>query len=147
MGRALITHLFTQFSIEVNTECQQEREINKMKIPNATQAVVDIEKLQGYCLNPDHPRGKHKARLFASVLGLTAAEAEELRTMLLNIVRTHDAIATDHDQYGKRYVIEFSMATKIGRAEVRSSWIIRQGEEFPRFTSCYVLKKGGDING
>lgn len=26
-------------------------------------------KLTGYCLNPEHPRGKHKARVFASALG------------------------------------------------------------------------------
>jgi len=25
------------------------------------------------------------------------------------------------------------------RAVVRSSWIIRNGEDFPRLTSCYVL--------
>lgn len=82
-----------------------------MKIPNATRAVVDIEKLRGYCLNPDHPRGNHKARLFASILGLTADEAEELRARLIDIVRTHDAIVKDHDRYGERYVIDFTMAT------------------------------------
>jgi len=114
-----------------------------MKIANATRAVVDIKKLRGYCLSSNHPRGKHKARLFASILGLTADEAEELRTKLLSIVRTHDAIATHHDRYGKRYVIDFAMATETGRAKVRSSWIIRNSEDFPRFTSCYILRKGG----
>lgn len=32
-----------------------------MKLPNAENAFVDIEKLRGYCLNLSHPRGKHKA--------------------------------------------------------------------------------------
>jgi hypothetical protein len=41
-----------------------------MKLPNAEKAFVDIEKLSGYCLNTAHERGKHKARLFSSVLGL-----------------------------------------------------------------------------
>ena len=39
--------------------------------------VVDLLKLTGYCLNPEHPRGKHKARVFAT-LGFTAENAEEL---------------------------------------------------------------------
>jgi len=117
-----------------------------MKIPNSIRAVVDIEKLHGYCLNPDHPRGKHKARLFASILGLTSNNAEELRTKLIDIVRTQDAILTGQDQYGKRYVIDFLMTTEKGQGNVRSSWIILNGDDFPRFTSCYVLKKGGNVD-
>ncbi len=42
-----------------------------MKLPNGERAVVDIIKLQDYCLNPAHPRGQHKARVFAAALGLT----------------------------------------------------------------------------
>ncbi len=43
-----------------------------MKLPNSDRAVVDIAKLRDYCLNPAHPRGRHKARVFAAALGLTA---------------------------------------------------------------------------
>ncbi len=63
-----------------------------MKIPNADKAVVDIRKLREYCLSMDHPRGKHKARVFRTVLGLTANDAEELQKTLLAIVQTHDAV-------------------------------------------------------
>jgi hypothetical protein len=42
-----------------------------MKVPNAERAIVEIEKLRDYCLSESHPRGKHKARVFASVLGIT----------------------------------------------------------------------------
>jgi hypothetical protein len=55
-----------------------------MKLPNGENAVVDIEKLIDYCRNPDHPRGKHKARVFESASGLTAQHAEFLRQQLLN---------------------------------------------------------------
>ena len=113
-----------------------------MKIPNADQAFVDIEKLRGYCLNESHSRGKHKARLFSSVLGVTAAHAEAQRKTLLDIIRTHDAVATHQDQYGKHYVVEFVMRSLKGQAKVRSLWIIRSGEDFPRLTTCYVVKKG-----
>lgn len=60
-------------------------------IPNAENAVVDIRKLHDYCLNPDHDQGKHKARLFSTLLGMTADDAEELRKILLEVVRTHEA--------------------------------------------------------
>jgi len=53
-----------------------------MKLPNGDRAVVDIEKLRGYCLNPRHPRGRNKARVFASA-GIAEADAEELRMALL----------------------------------------------------------------
>src|SRR5215467_6961546 len=52
-----------------------------MNLPNGERAIVDIRKPQEYCLNPQHPRGRHKARVFASV-GIREAEAEELRTAL-----------------------------------------------------------------
>jgi hypothetical protein len=31
-----------------------------MKMPDGDAAIVDRQKLTGYCLNPAHPRGKHK---------------------------------------------------------------------------------------
>ena len=49
-----------------------------MIIPNAERAVVDVRKLRDYCLNSTHDQGKHKARLFESILGMTASDAEEL---------------------------------------------------------------------
>src|SRR5579859_7559296 len=53
------------------------------KLPNGDRAVVDIEKLIGYCQNPNHEDGKHKARVFASALGLRSGNAEWLRERLL----------------------------------------------------------------
>ncbi|OQY27562.1 MAG: hypothetical protein B6244_10280 [Candidatus Cloacimonetes bacterium 4572_55] len=111
-----------------------------MKLPNAEKAFADIEKLSGYCLNPVHERGKHKARLFASILGLTTDNAEELRERLLDAARNDDAEVDGEDRYGKRYLIDFTMTTAKGRAKVRSTWIVRTRENFARLTSCYILK-------
>jgi hypothetical protein len=110
-----------------------------VKLPNAERAVVDIEKLHDYCLNPDHPRGQHKARVFASALGLTASHADLLRESLLAAAQEQEASPGQHDQYGQRYVIDFIMEGPAGQGRVRSTWIIRDGEDFPRLTSCYVL--------
>jgi len=61
-----------------------------MPIPNAERVVVDIRKLRDYCLNLLHDEEKHKARLFAAV-GITANDAEELRNLLLQAVKIHEA--------------------------------------------------------
>lgn len=110
-----------------------------MKLPGADRAYVDIGKLRDYCLNPLHPRGRHKARVFAERLGLTAAGAETLRNALLEAVRQWEAIPGEHDGFGRRFVIEFPMSSPKGSVVVRSAWIVRENEDFPRFTSCYVV--------
>jgi len=58
-----------------------------MKLPQAERAVVDIAKLRDYCLNPLHPRGRHKARIFAGVFALMQTDAEFLREELIRAAR------------------------------------------------------------
>lgn len=77
-----------------------------MKLPNAEQAVVEIEKLLDYCLNPDHTRGKHKARVFLSSCGLTSEYADDLRDAMLGAALNLDAELGEGDDYGQRYVID-----------------------------------------
>ena len=110
-----------------------------MKLPGSEHAVVDIAKLRDYCLNPSHPRGRHKARIFAATLGLAQADAEFLRQELLRAAREANAIEGDADDYGKRYMVDFELALNDRRAALRSAWIVRRGEEFPRLASCFVL--------
>src|SRR5262245_37839727 len=108
-----------------------------MKLPGGEAAIVDLQKLTGYCLNPDHPRGKHKARVFAT-LGFTADNANELRAALLKAAADSDAVAAMSDRFGERYVIESEISGQRGSAVVRSMWIVRRGETTPRLTSCFV---------
>ena len=108
-----------------------------MKLPGGDAAVVDLQKLTGYCLNPEHPRGKHKARVFAK-LGFTAENAGELRAALLTTAASADAQPAASDEFGDRYVVEFEMRGPRGSGVVRSTWIVRRGETSPRLTSCFV---------
>ncbi len=109
------------------------------KLPNPENAIVEVRKLRDYCLSPEHPRGKHKARVFASALGLTFEDSEELRQALLSAAVSEEAIPAEKDEYGQRYMLDFEMSTETGSATVRSGWIVRVREDFPRFTSCWVL--------
>ncbi len=108
-------------------------------LPGGDRAVVDPRKLVLYCLNPEHPRGKHKARVFRSRLGLTPADANVLRQALLSAAQSQPAVQGEKDEHGQRYTVDFRMVTEVGQATVRSTWIVRSGEDFPRLTSCYVL--------
>ncbi|PSR17128.1 hypothetical protein C8255_14205 [filamentous cyanobacterium CCP3] len=106
-------------------------------IPNASKAVVDIRKLCDYCLSPDHDDGKPKARLFATTLGMTAAEA--LRLILLDVVITRKAKPGRLDEFGQRYAIDLTLEWKNRRATIRSGWIIEHNSDIPRLTTCYPL--------
>lgn len=109
-----------------------------MKLPNASLAEVSIEKLRDYCLNPQHLRGKHKARVFEATLGLIANDAAWLRDRLLEATVHHDCLQAEKDAFGQRYVLDFEASRGGRNAMIRSCWIVRTGELHPRLTSCFV---------
>ncbi len=96
-----------------------------------------------YCLDPHHPRGRHKARAFLAVLGLKQSDADVLRMALLDAARDADAVVGESDQYGARYMIDFTTTHQGRHARVRSGWMVLHGESAPRLTSCFVLLKRG----
>ena len=110
-----------------------------MRLPNGTNAFVDDVKITDYCLSDIHPRGKHKARVFRNCLGLTHAHASQLREALLIAAAMGETLEGETDEYGARYVVDFTMSGPMGTGTVRSTWIILKAEDFPRLTSCYVL--------
>lgn len=110
-----------------------------MRLPNGDEAVVDIAKIREYCLSVTHPRGKHKARVFQSVFGMTAADAEALRSALSQAARNADAEIGDTDLYGTRYIIDFDLERNARVGRIRSCWILLTGELAPRFVTCFVL--------
>jgi hypothetical protein len=98
------------------------------KLPNLEKAIVEVRKLREYCLSPDRPRGRRKARVFASALGLTADNAEEVHEALLSGALSGEADPAEEVEYGKRYVLDFEMKTSAGTATVRSGWIVRRAK-------------------
>jgi hypothetical protein len=109
-----------------------------MKLPNGECAVVEIEKLRSYCLNPHHPRGRSKARVFASV-GIRDVDAGDPRTVLLQVAREAEARAGTLNVYGQRYIVDFDWVRQSRTVRIRSTWIVLAGQDLPRLTSCYVL--------
>ena len=112
-----------------------------MKLPNAENAFIDIAKLRDYSLNPNHPEGKHKARAFFEKLGMKREDAEELRQLILKAILTQEATEEKPTEFGRRFVVDFGIERRRGiilfKAVVRTAWIIRNDEDFPRLTTCF----------
>jgi hypothetical protein len=68
-----------------------------MRLPHGNRAILDVRKLEDYCLSASHPRGRHKARLFRETLDLQRSDAPWLRDVLLEAARSGEAlhVATD----------------------------------------------------
>ncbi|MCT7957499.1 DUF6883 domain-containing protein [Laspinema palackyanum] len=109
-----------------------------MKLPNPDQALIPFEKLEGYSLNPNHSEGGHKARVFQSALGIGLEESEELRIALFQALKVEDAIPTNRTNYGQKYQIDFEMTRERKSAIIRSMWMIKPNEDFPRLITCYI---------
>jgi hypothetical protein len=109
-----------------------------MTLPNATAAVVEIEKLRDYCLDPDHPRGKHKARVLRAALGITQEDSESLRLKILDGVGSGHCEQGECDDYGTRFSVELNVEMNGMHAIICTGWIVRTGEDFPRLTTCYA---------
>ena len=110
-----------------------------MKLPHAERVTIDLAKLRDYCLNPRHPRGRHKARVFRAALGYTARDAEALRDAILAAVPTLEARSAAKDEFGRRYVVDCPVAGPRGSGVVRTAWIVPYGAKVPHLTTCFVL--------
>jgi hypothetical protein len=108
-------------------------------LPNSDRAILNIRKLEGYCLDPAHPRGRHKARVFREALGIGRSDAAWLRHALLAAITSGEAIELSADEFGHRWRVDVPMARQERRAVIRTLWLIRTGEDIPRFVTCWVL--------
>jgi hypothetical protein len=113
-----------------------------VKLPNADRAVIDIEKLRDYSLNPAHPKGKHKARVFLAALGFTASDAERLSKLIREAILVAEATEQQPTDYGRRFIVDFQIKGEekfvVSLQTIRTAWIIRNDEDFARLTSCFI---------
>jgi hypothetical protein len=108
-------------------------------IPNADNAVLDIRKLRDYCLDTHHDLGGHKARVFRSVLSIDRSDADWLREEILRAIANADARQTKQNAYGDHYAAKITVTRQNRTAVINTTWIIRHNEDFPRFTSAWVI--------
>ncbi|WP_013335034.1 DUF6883 domain-containing protein [Gloeothece verrucosa] len=112
-----------------------------MKLPygNLVDRQQIIDKLTTYSLNFEHKEGKHKARLFRDQLGIVLENQEILLTALLQAAINEELMYQTTSEYGNKYVIDFNLTTEVGTSIIRSCWIIRIGEVYPRLITVYPI--------
>jgi hypothetical protein len=109
------------------------------RLPHGDRAILDIRKLEDYCLNPSHPRGRHKYRVFREVLDIQRSDALWLRDALLEAAGSGEASPIVADAWGTHWRMDVTIRRQKVNAVIRSLWIVRTGESAPRFVSCWVL--------
>lgn len=106
-------------------------------LPESDRAIVDIGKLRDYCLNPNHPEGRHKARVFLSALGVAAADSEWLAEAILAALPDAEAEAQSETDWGTLYRVDIEIARGRRCAKVRTGWICTAKET--KFVTCFVI--------
>src|SRR5262245_57897507 len=107
-------------------------------LPQGDEAILDIRKIEQYCLNPSHPRGRHKARVFREALDLRQSDAPWLRDVLLEAARLGEVVQFAVDTWGNHWRLDVTIRRQGKSAVIRRIWIVRAGESVPRFVTCWV---------
>ena len=119
--------------------CHTTLQVVEMKLPDGQRCDLGT-KLEDYSLNLSHREGRHNARVFESVLGITLAHAEVLRKRILSAAATSDEAESRGDNgFGEVFTLRFSLTTRYGSATILTGWIVRHNEDFPRLTTCYIV--------
>ncbi|MBE9078457.1 hypothetical protein IQ241_14320 [Romeria aff. gracilis LEGE 07310] len=108
-----------------------------MKLPNGEAAVIPMEKLTGYCLNPNHPSGKHKARVFASALGITAENAGDLQELIAEAAIEGEVIQQDRTEFGQLYKVDWTIPGQVPIV-LRTLWELTTAQSNPRLVSAFI---------
>jgi hypothetical protein len=110
------------------------------RLPNPERAILDIRKLEDYCLNPQHARGRHKARVFRESISVVRGDSSWLRSVLLAALPNSEAVELGSDSFGSRWRVDALVSRQDKNIMVRTVWIVRAGETAPRFVTCWVLR-------
>ncbi len=108
-----------------------------MKLPNLDNPLIDINKLSNYVLNPNHPEGRHKARVFGAALGVTRAEADWLAKAIRDGLSSADAILQSTTSWGTLCRVDMDIERAEMCARVRTGWLVTTTHT--RLTTCFVI--------
>jgi Domain of unknown function (DUF4926) len=70
---------------------------------------IPIGKLLGYCLNPNHLKGKHKARVFKSTLGITADNLDRLVQLIQRAAVQGEVVQARTTDFGQEFKLDWAM--------------------------------------
>lgn len=110
------------------------------RLPCHTRARIPVAKLRDYLLDPDHPVGGSKARFFLP-LGFSRSRWRALERELRNLILREPAWAMPPTEHGQKFHVRGTILGPWRReARLVTVWIVRTGEDAPRFVTAYPWK-------
>ncbi len=108
----------------------------------AERIVIDPRKLTLYALNPNSPRGRHKAVLFEELLGFTKENYTSLIRQLEKLCLQAEATFHSEDEFGRRFTVDVSIEGMTGQqAMVRTGWVVPTETKEAYLVTLYVKKR------
>lgn len=90
-------------------------------------------------LDPEHPRGRHKARVFRSALGIGQDDWEHLREQILDAIPSATVATVRVISWGTLYEVPLLIEGLNGQThEVTTAWIVEREDDPPKLVSAYV---------
>jgi hypothetical protein len=107
-------------------------------LPGHEHAIIPEAKLR-YSLDPTHPTGRDKARVFASALGLDLTSTATLERIVREGISVHEAARRGTFVDGtQRWVVEWCVLARLGRLRLISVWSRPRTGGPPRLISSYL---------
>jgi hypothetical protein len=120
----------------------ESRSAHPNALPNYQKAVIPRSKLEEYALDPTHKDGRHKARLFKSILGFEKADWQKLEKIILDELPYYEAVFSREDEWGKFYSVSLRIVGLNGNtASVQTIWLIATGTDYPSFVTLREIKE------
>ena len=112
-----------------------------MNLPNASQAVIEREKIAGYLLDAAHPDNGGKAEFFGQ-FGFRRDNWMTLADALLKLAREADVCSSSSSAHGRKFVIVGQIETPSGRTvTVQTIWIMDTGAAVARLVTAYPARE------
>ena len=108
-----------------------------MKLPNGDRAIVSMSKIRGYCLNPDHSSGKHKAKVFAAALGITAHNALRLEELIKRAAVEGEVTQQLSTAFGEQFKVDWIVPNS-EQIILRTMWEVPLDSPYPRLISAFI---------
>jgi hypothetical protein len=110
-----------------------------LTLPRAADAEIEAAKLRDYVLDPDHSKGRHKARVFRSALGIAQDDWEFLCGQILErLPNSHVTSVAAAAPWGFLYEVVVMIDGLNGATHpVITAWMV-EGDGAPRLVSAYV---------
>lgn len=88
-------------------------------------------------MNLEHPSGKHKARVFAAVLGITLENADTLRELTQTAAVEGEVVQQDATAFGQLFKVDWTVLDT-QEIQLRTIWEITSTNPNPRLVSAFI---------